>query len=242
MINILICDDSKLSLDINKAYVNDFVRKSRIKAECYTFQEISEQLARLYNSVPIDMAFLDIDFQRGEEGIELARNIIKSNPLAIIIFVTSHEEYALDAYNLAAFGYITKPIEEKKFEKVFTRALVQLRGIHAVKNNHTIEFVSNGKRQLVKEKNILYVEKSGHTVNIVTDKQTFCVYDSLKNLETKFSNLFLQVNKGTLVNRNYITEITNETISITTGENFSIPSRKVKEVHAAYKQIGENEL
>ena len=79
-------------------------------------------------------------------------------------------------------------------------------------------------------------------MNIVTDKQTFCVYDSLKNLEGKFSNIFLQVNKGTLVNRNYITEITNQTIFITTGKSFSIPTRKVKEVQEAYKKTAENEL
>lgn len=242
MINILICDDSKLSLDINKAYISDFVRKCKVKAECYTFREINEHLEKLYQTVPIDIAVLDIDFQRGEEGIELAGNIMKYNPLAIIIFVTSHEEYALDAYNLTAFGYITKPIEEKKFEKLFTRALVQLRGIHAVKNNPTIDFIANGKKQLVKENSILYVEKSGHTVNIVTDKQTFSVYDTLKNLEERLSDLFLQVNKGTLVNRNYITEITDHTITITTGETFIIPVRKVKEVHAAYKRKGENEL
>ena len=142
MINILICDDSKLSLDINKAYVSDFLRKNKVKAECYTFQEINDQLKKLYQTMPIDIALLDIDFQRGEEGIELARNILKNSPLAIIIFVTSHEEYALDAYNLAAFGYITKPIEEKKFEKLFARALLQLRGINSIKNNHNIEFVA----------------------------------------------------------------------------------------------------
>lgn len=240
MINILICDDSKLSLDINKAYVSDFVRKSKVKADCYTFQEINDQLKKLYNSIPIDIAVLDIDFQRGEEGIELAQNLMRSNPLVIIIFVTSHEEYALDAYNMTAFGYITKPIEEKKFEKLFTRALLQIRGIHSVKNNATIEFVANGKKQLIKENSILYVEKSGHTVNIVTEKQIFAVYDSLRNLEEKFSKMFLQVNKGTLVNRNYITEITNQTITITTGKTFDIPVRKVKEVHEAYKQKADD--
>jgi len=238
MINILICDDSKLSLDINKAYVSDFVRKSKVRAECYTFQEINDRLTQLYNTVSIDIAVLDIDFQRGEEGIELARNLMKSNPLIIIIFVTSHEEYALDAYNLTAFGYITKPIEEKKFEKLFTRALLQIRGIHAVKNNASIEFVANGKKQILKENNILYVEKSGHTAEIVTEKQVFTVYDSLKNLEEKFSDLFLRVNKGTMVNRNFITEITNKTITIATGRVFEIPVRKVKEVQEAYKIKG----
>ncbi len=240
MINILICDDSKLSLDINKAYVSNFVQKSKVKAECYTFQQIDDRLSQLYHSISIDIAVLDIDFQKGEEGIELARNLMKSNPLVIIIFVTSHEEYALDAFNLTAFGYITKPIEEKKFEKLFTKALLQLRGIHAVKNNNSIEFVANGKKQMIKENSILYVEKSGHIVEIVTEKQNFSVYDSLKNIEEKFSTLFLRVNKGTLVNRNYIAEITNQTITIVTGKVFDIPARKVKEVHEAYKRISDS--
>lgn len=240
MINILICDDSKLSLDINKAYVTNFLGKNKIKAECYTFREISDELTKLYHSVHIDIALLDIDFQKGEEGIELARNIMKSNPLAIIIFVTSHEEYAMDAYNLTAFGYLTKPYEEKQFEKLFARAILQLRGIRSVKNNPNVEFVANGKKQLLKENSILYVEKSGHTVNVITETQTFSIYDSLKNVVDKFSDSFIQVNKGTLVNRKYITGITNQVITITTGKQFEIPVRKVKEVQAAYMEKHEN--
>lgn len=239
MINILICDDSKLSLDINKAYVTNFLSKKRLKAECYTYREISEELAELYKRVHIDIALLDIDFQKGEEGIELARNLMKSNPLVIIIFITSHEEYAMDAYNMTAFGYLTKPYEEKQFEKVFARALLQLRGIMAVKNNADVEFVANGKKQVLKENSILYVEKSGHTVNVITEKQTFSIYDSLKNIIDKFSDNFIQVNKGTLVNRNYITGITGQVITITTGKQFEIPVRKVKEVHAAYQEAHE---
>ncbi|MBR3771113.1 MAG: response regulator transcription factor [Clostridium sp.] len=240
MINILICDDSKLSLDINKAYVTNFLEKSKIQAKCYTYREINEELVALYKQVHIDIALLDIDFQKGEEGIELARNLMKSNPLIIIIFVTSHEEYAMDAYNLTAFGYLTKPYEEKQFEKLFARALLQLRGIRAVKNNADVEFVANGKKQLLKESSILYVEKSGHTVNVYTEKQMFSIYDSLKNVIDRFSDSFIQVNKGTLVNRNYITGITNQMITITTGKQFEIPVRKVKEVHAAYMERQEN--
>ena len=64
----------------------------------------------------LDIAFLDIEMPV-LTGIQLARKLKKNNPLINIIFVTAYNNYALDAYNLHASGYVMKPVTEDKIKK-----------------------------------------------------------------------------------------------------------------------------
>ena len=64
----------------------------------------------------LDIAFLDIEMPV-INGISLAKKLKQINPLINIIFVTAYNNYALDAYNIHASGYIMKPVNEAKIKK-----------------------------------------------------------------------------------------------------------------------------
>lgn len=75
------------------------------------FQEPKEAVA-FSKSNQIDIAFLDIEM--GEiTGISLAKQLKEYSPFVNIIFVTAYREYALDAMEIRASGYLMKPISEK---------------------------------------------------------------------------------------------------------------------------------
>ena len=63
-----------------------------------------------------DIAFLDIHM-RGMNGVEVAKKLKEINPKMNIIFVTGFSEYAGDAMNMHASGYIMKPVSKAKVEK-----------------------------------------------------------------------------------------------------------------------------
>lgn len=63
-----------------------------------------------------DIAFLDIHM-RGMNGVELAKELKRVNPKMNIIFVTGFSEYAQDAMNLHASGYIMKPVTKEKVQE-----------------------------------------------------------------------------------------------------------------------------
>ena len=67
----------------------------------------------------VDVAFLDINMPE-MNGIELAKNLKKTNEKINIIFVTGYSEYALDALEMHASGYITKPISKEKLSYELT--------------------------------------------------------------------------------------------------------------------------
>lgn len=63
-----------------------------------------------------DIAFLDIEMP-SINGIQLAKKLKKINPLIKVIFVTAYNEYALQAFQVHASGYITKPVNEVKIKE-----------------------------------------------------------------------------------------------------------------------------
>ena len=63
-----------------------------------------------------DIAFLDIEMP-GINGIQLAKELKKINPLINIIFVTAYDDYAIDAYKLHASGYLSKPVSASKIKE-----------------------------------------------------------------------------------------------------------------------------
>ena len=68
-----------------------------------------------------DIIFLDIQME-GMGGIEAARTLRQSGVDAVVIFITGIREYVFEAFDVSAFHYLLKPIEEQKFMEVLCRA------------------------------------------------------------------------------------------------------------------------
>lgn len=133
-------------------------------------------LAGAYNSAltamadlrekPVDILFLDIEMPE-LSGLELAKLI----PLQTrIVFTTAFKKYALEGYDVAAFGYLLKPINFNEFLKTATKALKWFemqRRLDGITKDRFI-FVKS-KHQLVRIMldDILYIEGLKDYVNIV---------------------------------------------------------------------------
>lgn len=85
------------------------------QAQVESFLKPSELLEWLEGNAP-DCAFLDIRM-RGMSGVEIASEMKKRHPSVNVVFVTGYGEYASDAMNMHASGYIMKPVTREKVEK-----------------------------------------------------------------------------------------------------------------------------
>lgn len=102
--NILLVDDERLALESLKKAVSEALPQ----ANSTTFQRASQAI-NFAETTQIDIAFLDIDMPI-MNGLEMARALQALNPQVNIIFVTGFAEYALEAFDLCASAYLTKPI------------------------------------------------------------------------------------------------------------------------------------
>lgn len=99
---ILLVDDEQLQL----MRLENACKEVLSGDEFFTY---SNPLKVLNDKTKFDIAFLDIEMP-GMNGIQLAKKIKVDNPTIKIIFVTAYSGYALQAFNIHAHGYITKPV------------------------------------------------------------------------------------------------------------------------------------
>ncbi|MGO4369609.1 response regulator [Paenibacillus sp. MCAF20] len=72
----------------------------------------------------VDIVFLDISMPR-ESGLEFAERLRESGKQTKLVFITSHKDYALHAFDVYAFDYIVKPVVQERLQKTVQRALAE---------------------------------------------------------------------------------------------------------------------
>ncbi|WP_317855321.1 response regulator [Chakrabartyella piscis] len=68
----------------------------------------------------VDCAFLDIDLPGGN-GIEIAKELKRIQPEMEVVFITSHDEFAREAYKVGGRGYLSKPYSNEELDEIITR-------------------------------------------------------------------------------------------------------------------------
>jgi two-component system LytT family response regulator len=86
-----------------------------------SFQETATAYSYLANH-EADLIFLDISMPR-ESGLEFAQRLIGSGRRMKLVFVTSYKEFASDAFEVNAYDYIVKPVEQGRLHKTVQRIL-----------------------------------------------------------------------------------------------------------------------
>lgn len=110
---IIVVDNEKIACD----GMVHLLARIRPEDETVGFTDALRALD-FFEVAPADVAVLDIEMP-GINGIELAKRFMEINPAVNIIFTTGYSEYALEAIELHASGYLMKPITAAKLGKEF---------------------------------------------------------------------------------------------------------------------------
>ena len=232
-INIIICDEDRISLKINTTYMEEFSQKYKVKTNIYSFDTVNDSFYQYISENTIDIALLDIDFENCD-GIHLAKDIQKKNPWVSIIFITERAEYALEAFNLLAVGFIQKPIKQLKLEKLFARCVIQAQSMKNRRFGTNIDFTVNKTSVSIRQASILYLEKLQQKTRIITTQKHYETYETLTSIENRLETSFLRVNQSIIVNIQQIASLEQNTIFLSTGESFKIGRSYIKKVKEAY--------
>ncbi len=235
-LNIAICDDEKAI----REQINELIEEEK-PGVCPEFYETGDSL--LAAGKQFDIVFLDIQMD-GTDGIEGAKKLRESSALkgaedAILIFITAIREYVFKAFDVAAFHYLLKPIEEDKFHEVFGRAKKELEKRKS-KRRETI-FIKTRNRSFTLEKDsILYVESRAKKVEIHTAGENIEVYASMNELEGQLGGGFYRCHRGYLVNMAYVAEYDSKSISLNNGEYVYLAKERYGEFVKAYMRYLRN--
>jgi len=157
-------------------------------------------------SSPADVALVDIHMP-GMSGIEFARHVqLLASPPAVI-FVTAHDQYAVEAFELNAVDYLLKPVRASRLAAALKKAAAGARVTREVLERvdpHPRRFFSVAEREritLVPVSDVLYLKAELKYVTLRTREREFLVEESLARLEQEFAELFVRIHRNCLAAR-----------------------------------------
>ncbi len=168
-----------------------------------------ESARQVINDTKPDLVFLDIDLN-GLTSIDLL-NEITCNPK--IIFITSHPDFAIKAFELNAVDYILKPISAERLKRAIDRVTeisseeanegtVMDESQERFKPDQIILLNFDSKLTFIKIQDINYIEAFGNYTKIyMNDGKLSITYNSIKNWDNRLpSDVFIQIHRSTIVN------------------------------------------
>lgn len=162
-----------------------------------------EGIKRLRSEKP-DLLFLDIDMP-GLSGLELIELI---DDLQIqVIFTTAHQEYAVQAVETIASGYLLKPVQPDDLQRIITKAMTSNKpGENELPLKDKIPVPDNDGIELVPCEDIIYCKSdSNYCTLVLSGSRKIMASKTLKHFEDILSkDQFIRVHKSYLINRNHI--------------------------------------
>lgn len=209
---IAICDDEK---NIRELIANKIA--NQYPDANIIFYNSGEEL--LLSDEHIDILFLDIQMS-GKNGMETARELRKKDKSVIIIFVSAAEEYVFQAFDVGAFHYIVKPINNTKFTEVLHRAIEEWNAKQSTNQEPEEKYlmINNGGVHIkVTIDDIVYAEVFNRKVVIHKLNETIEYYGKMADLEALAGNSFFRPHRAYLINFKYVEKYDATTIYLEKG-------------------------
>jgi two-component system response regulator AlgR len=150
-----------------------------------------------------DVVLLDIRMP-GADGIALAQAIARLTKPPAVVFVTAHSEHAVQAFELEAADYLTKPVRLERLQQALQKVerLAQAaKGLEPdLKGEHLI-IQDRGRTERVPLGEVLYLKAELKYITVRTAGKSYILDGSLNELEEKYPQQFMRVHRNALVAR-----------------------------------------
>lgn len=219
MLRIAVCDDDKEAAASHCEIAQQALTSCGTAGEvvCYTeggnlLYDIAED--HFY----YDLILLDIEMP-GLTGMELVEKIRPHLPNGKVIFITSHIEYAIDAFELSVFRYVPKDDLERRLLPAVEDAVRLI----ALEDGKTYIIQTNSRLEKIPYKDIYYIARDGKNAMITAGIGVSKVRKSLQQVyEELGAEEFLFIDRGCIVNMIHIMQIKDGMAVLKNGESLPV--------------------
>jgi two-component system, LytTR family, response regulator len=194
----------------------------QVTADCCNGSEVIATL----KASRLDLLFLDIQMP-GKNGFEVIEEIGLAN-MPITVFVTAHNEFAVEAFKVNALDYLVKPIERKRLHEALVRVKERIQLQQAFVTREQLSsllkamqtspdreqypqrfLAKNGNTEsVVCVNDIEWIEAADYYVCLHAAGKQHLLRESIRALESKLDpNKFVRLHRSAIVNIDYVREI-----------------------------------
>ncbi len=234
MLSIAVCDDEVIECCNMARKIKEILEEMKIPCIVRQFRNGKELLRA---SESFDIVFLDI-IMHDPDGMKTAQIFRKKASDKILIFVSSSREYVFEAYDVEAFQYLLKPVDDRKLKRVLQKAVLKT-------ERHSQEFIIVSRERQKKKlflDDIYYFEIRGRMVDVHGPEGIFTYYEQIGELESKLRDKgFFRCHKSYLINLKYVDVYNRQEVVLENGEKIVIAKRRYdKFLQEVLKVMREN--
>ena len=194
-----------------------------------------EAALRVLHEQAVDAIFMDVQMP-GLSGIDLARVLSRFTRQPPVVFVTAHEQHAVDAFELNVVDYVLKPVRDERLAEAVRRVLQRIEGRDApsVTDDEGIVVELAGVSRVIHRSEVLWVEAQGDYARLHTASGSHLVRVPLSTLADQWRESgFVRIHRSLLVSLGHIAEWRMDSGRCTVvvdGEELAVSRRHTKEL------------
>lgn len=231
MLEIAVCDDDILiAADIEKM-LEKLSLIVAIKVEIDVFYDGSTLVDYIKKGKRYDIIYLDIEMRK-QNGVEAARIIRRIDKKVLIIYVTSHESFAKEVFEVSAFRFITKPIVPDVFQRYFLAAKNEI-----LNHPQYFQYQYNKISYRIPIDEIMYFQSDRRVTYIITKKGNRRCYGKLNDIEKRLNEAntyFYRTHQSFLVNPKFVAAYIYDSMELIDGTTLAISENRRKNVSELY--------
>ncbi len=155
---------------------------------------------------PVDVVLLDVHMP-GMDGMALARRLATMPEPPCVVFVTAHAEHALQAFEIEAVDYVTKPVRLSRLELAMQKVERRTRVAQPMPADAGASFLTvqdRGRTERVPVSEVVYLKAELKYITLRTTDRSLILDGSLSELEERHGAFFLRIHRNALVARSRV--------------------------------------
>jgi two-component system response regulator AlgR len=207
-LHVLLADDEPLARSRLRTLLAECGSPgATVVGEAATGAEVLDWLQAHPGADACDLVLLDIQMP-GLDGLALAARLRERGPQApAVVFVTAHPEHALQAFEIEAVDYLTKPVRRERLQAALERVAGRLARTRGVDGAAPAEappddvIVVNDRGRIVRVPidEVVYLKAELKYVTLRTAQRSWLLDESLAELEPRLGQRFVRVHRNALV-------------------------------------------
>ena len=156
-----------------------------------------------------DLVLLDVRMP-GMDGVQLAQTISGMAQPPAVVFVTAHAEHAVQAFDVAAVDYLTKPVRLERLQQALQKVerLAQSKQAQSADSTgDTLIIQDRGRTERVPLAEVLYLKAELKYVTVRTATRSYILDGALSELEEKYPAQFMRIHRNALIARRAVRAI-----------------------------------
>lgn len=233
-LRVLVVDDEALARSRLRVLLGDCTDPpARLVGEAANAVQAMETLQR----VACDLVLLDIHMP-GDDGVVVAQRIARLQSPPAVVFVTAHPEHAVQAFEINAADYLTKPVRLERLQQALQKVerLAQItRAQTADLTEKTLVIQDRGRTERVPLTEVLYLKAELKYITVRTSSRSYILDGSLSELEEKYAAHFMRIHRNALIARRAVRALEKH-YDAEEGEGWAVRLNGIDEVLAVSRR------